>query len=613
MPTPSPARRRGRINQVPGLDGLRGVAVTAVVLYHFFGDWLPGGFLGVDVFFVLSGFLITALLLRERAVTGTISLAGFWTRRLRRIVPLAVTVLLVTTVAAGLIGGDAAVKLRTQFLGTALFVNNWVQIAQGQSYFADSGVQVTAHYWSLAIEEQFYVLWPLLVIGLLALGGRSRVRSGALGFVALVAAGASAWWMSALFDPTPGADPSRVYYGTDTHAFGLLIGAFVAVWVTSTASEDDADSFPTYRSFVPGGRTGQWVSGLALLGVVVLMATMSDQSPFAYQGGILLAVVLTAITMAGVLRGDTVVDEWLRVSTLRWLGQRSFSIYLWHWPIVVLAGFLLPPQPSWLPGALAVPLTLVLSEASYRLVENPVRRHGYRASYRWLRAHHPVATAVVAALTAAGVGFALVTAPSTSTLERDLAELERQHTAAAPTTPPRPTPEGARITAVGDSVMLAASDALTTRFPGSTVDGGVSRHYQDGLAILQAMADAGTLGDVVVLGFGTNGPSYGAGDELMLDRIRETVGPDRLLIYVLPYGDRWYMPEAEAELLAEAREHDNVYIADWCHAARDDYSLLRDDYIHPTPPGAVAYAEAIADAIEQWTNHDKVIPDVCGV
>lgn len=688
----NPARqRRGRIDRVPGLDGLRGIAVLGVVIYHFFGDWLPGGYLGVDVFFVLSGFLITSLLLRERAMTGRISLKDFWLRRLRRIAPLAISVLVLTTVAVGILfaftGTDLAVRMRTQFFSTFFFVNNWAQIAQGQSYFDDQSVQITAHYWSLAIEEQYYILWPLLVIGAIAVATRGRakpnrdgtrqIHTRPLGIGALVLAVASALWMEicyyqAVGAAAPGApvDPSRMYYGTDTHAFGLLLGSALAVRLTSTDTEELGTSFPASRALLPQGRAGSWIAGLAFIGLLAFMLTVPDQSAFAYSGGIALACVLTAIVVAGIVGNAESVSEWANLHALRWLGQRSFSIYLWHWPVFFLGRELAPHAAGWQLPVAAIIITLVLSELSFRGIENPVRRRGYRACIRalvrttWVRS---TAVVLLAATLTAGVAFTLVTAPNASQLERNLAAIQAElksnavppagtpspaaqpapSATDAPTTtdaaasasatsseatstinparkprgiigeapakPPRVKPQGTEMTAVGDSVLLASAQALQEHFPGITVDGAVSRHYTEALTIIQNMKAQGTLGKVVIMGLGTNGPSYGAGDDQMLNEVRDVVGPDRLLIYVLPYGDRWYMPEAESELITEAKTHPNVYIANWCDAAKHDHSYLRDDGIHPTGPGAEAYATAIESAIDQWVKDDKVIPGTCGV
>lgn len=609
-------RPRGRIRRVPGIDGLRGLAVAAVVVYHFFGDVLPGGYLGVDVFFVLSGFLITSLLVRERAVTGRIDLKDFWLRRVRRILPAAVTVLVVAVAAAGLVGGDPAVGLTSQFLGTLFFVNNWVQIAGSQSYFADSGVQITAHYWSLAVEEQFYVLWPLAVVGLYALGRGSRP----LRFVSAGLSLASFVLMILLHDPA--SDPTRVYYGTDTHAFGLLIGALLAVLATSTFAVPDADSWPERQGPLNDRRTAAVAGGVALAGLMALFLLLEDQLAVTYRGGLFAASLLTAVVLLAVVREAGPVSALFRTAPMRWLGERSFSLYLWHWPVMVLVVELLRDtgvgRSAWIPGTIALAVSLPLSALSYRWVETPIRRRGYRAVAAELfgpdsparrRIGVPAVAGALVALAAAG----MITGPSQTRLEADLAAAEQQRAeaekAAEADLEHREMPKGDQITAIGDSVMLASKQALEDEFPGIYVDGGVSRHWNLLPPIIDQMKADGTLDPFVVLGMGTNGPA----SDGELDALLGQIGPDHVIVLVLPYGDRWYMPEAEQQIRDAAQKHPNVYVADWCHAVRDDTSVLREDLIHPDPPGALLYVNSIRDALRQWVDDDKQVPGVCGV
>ena len=616
-----------RIRQIAGLDGLRGVAVAAVVLYHFFGDILPGGFMGVDVFFVLSGFLITSILLREVALTQGVSFRVFWKRRLRRIAPLALFVLIMTTAVVGTIGGDLAVKLRTQFFGTAFFVNNWVQIANSESYFAKSDIQVTAHYWSLAIEEQYYLIWPILVwLVLLAVrrnAARFRPRMAALTAVLAIASMVA---MAVIFDPQQ--DPSRVYYGTDTHAFGLLLGSLVALLLTSPVRSRVADSHPRRLNWFKHQLLADWIPALAFVGLVAMMMTVHAESAFTYRGGLVIASMLTSLVVMGLARGANAIDEWMNIRVLRWLGHRSFSIYLWHWPIVMVLPVLVPKAPEWLIGIVAVILTALISEWSFNHIETPFRRHGYRKTIKgWFsggvmrKLSVGFAVVLVGTLTACG----LVTAPSESNLEKDLKEkserLQKANEEAAKTTPPVPKdgskipvedrkmPSGKKISMVGDSVMLASVDALQEKFPGATVDAAQSRHYIAALPILQQMADAGTLREFVVLGLGTNGPSDGAGDPEMLKKIREAVGKDRVIIYVMPYGDRDWMAHANEELIAEAKKTPNVYLANWCEAAKENDDFV--DGIHPGEKGAKLYAGAVKDALKQWKSGKKDIPQSC--
>ena len=285
--------------------------MLAVVIYHFFGDILPGGYLGVDMFFVLSGFLITSLLVREFNATGRISLKDFWLRRFRRILPAALVVLSICTAIVALIGGDLAVGIRQQFLGTFFFVNNWTQIATSQTYFAPNEVQVFAHYWSLAVEEQFYLIWPLLMFGVFAISRRKPKRLPIA--VSLILAIASAVAMALIF--TPGEDPTRVYYGTDTHAFGLLIGAMLSLLLTSTDKDIDADSWPAANKGILAGAVG----ALALVAYLAQLVWMGADREFTYRGGLVLTSVLGAAMIWGVVRESGPLTWIFRTRVMRWL------------------------------------------------------------------------------------------------------------------------------------------------------------------------------------------------------------------------------------------------------------------------------------------------------
>ena len=639
FPAPAGDRRnlKARLRRVPGIDGLRGVAVLAVVLYHFFGTIMPGGFLGVDVFFVLSGFLITSLLVREYAVTGRVNLKKFWLRRVRRILPAALVVLMVVTAVAGTVGGDPAVGLPSQFLGTLFFANNWVQIAESQSYFADSGVQVFAHYWSLAVEEQFYLIWPLLFIVVMWLARRARRRNLPVA-VTLVLALCSAAWMAVSYRPD--ADPTRVYYGTDTHAFGLLIGVALALWLTSHAGAPEADSWPPSRSLSLSQRRIGVAGAIAFLGVCVLFAVMPDTQAVTCRGGMLVASLLTAVALFAVIRESGPLSLLMRVGLLRWLGERSFSLYLWHWPVMILVTEIMRrmshegagAQSQWTPGLMALAISLPLSALSYRWVETPIRRHGYVATLSWLNPKSPeslkadargqrlgprrVAVAVAALVIAVASGAGMARAPQQTQLEADLSDLANQQDQQSADEAKklqdlrhRKMPEGQDITAIGDSVMLASSQALGSAFPGIYVDGAVSRHYEAAPAIVDGMLQQGTLDQFVVLGFGTNGEARPGELEALLDQ----VGPERIVVLVSPYGDRYWMPHAREQINQAAKERKNVFVADWCYAAQANPGLLRGDAIHPTPDGAGAYAEAVKAAFRQWVNDEKKVPGTCGV
>ncbi|MDO4631442.1 MAG: acyltransferase family protein [Corynebacterium sp.] len=611
---------RFKIRRVLAIDGLRGLAVLVVVLYHFFHQAAPGGFMGVDMFFVLSGFLITSLLLREQAVTDRINLLQFWKRRVRRIFPAAFTVLFVVTAIAGIIGGDAAVGLFNQFLGTIFFANNWVQIAGSESYFADSGVQIFAHYWSLAVEEQFYVIFPLIFILLAKLQPKIAKTT----IVALILI--SFALMLRFYDPA--ADPTRVYYGTDTHSFGLLIGVLVAYLTTTTNPAAETDSWPV-KILCNHAKLTTTTAVVAFILLLLMVFTVADTSAFTYRGGLLLASILTAIVLTTLLIETGPIHAIMVHPVLRWLGERSFSLYLWHWPIVVLIKQLTLNNhmvlSQWTIGAIAFALSIPISHYSYMWIETPIRRNGYRGLWKKNNNLRRGAFALVAVGTSVFAATAVAVSPTKTALEQELTTIaqeqapkHREITAipAAENTDvmaqipgPQLTPPGDRITAIGDSVMLASTPALQERFPGIYVDAQVSRTLIVAPGIVQQLKDAGRLDPFIVLGFGTNA-------ELDTDKLQEVmniVGPHRMVVMVLPYGDRQWIPKSQEAIIQAQDIYPNLFVADWCQRAMANKALLHTDLIHPGPEGTYQYANSVSYAFQQWANHRKRPVAQCGV
>ncbi len=610
--TSTPPLKPGRIRRAPALDGLRGIAVLSVVIYHLFGDAMRGGYLGVDIFFVLSGFLITSLLVREFGSGGRVSLDGFWTRRARRILPASVTVMVVATATAGLIGGDVAVKLKEQFFSSLFFVNNWVQIAQSQSYFAETTPRIFMHYWSLAIEEQFYVFWPLVFLGVMAVTRQFPRRRRLLiaAGLATVLGLASAAAMALLYRPD--TDPSRVYFGSDTHLFGLLAGVALALVITAPAP-DAPDSWPLRRPRAARA-LGAVGAPVALAGLVVMLFVLPDTASATYRGGLLVACLLTTVLVHNAVREDGPVPKLLSVRGLRWFGERSFSLYLWHWPAFIFVRELIngsgddatDTAPTWVIGLIAAVLSVALSELSYRWIETPFRRLGFRGVLTALgggaRRVAPLAgiAAVLAVVMLAG--SALGTSPSKSALEQrldELAEIQRRaNESPAVVLPPKPSrdvPSGPEITAVGDSVMLGSSQALRRRFPGIYIDAEVSRHYSGGEGVMADLIATGKMREFVVLGFGTNGQAF-PGE---LNRIMQMLGRDRKVVMVVPYGPVDGIPQAADQLIRYAKRRPNVYLAPWCSMIAGSQQYLGGDGVHPVGPGQKLYADAVEQGLRQ--------------
>lgn len=637
----APARpaAHGRNN---ALDGIRAIAVLSVFAFHLFPTSVKGGFLGVDIFFVLSGFLITSLLLRERTLGGAISLKNFWVRRARRILPAAFTVKAVTCAAALLVSPDLRVGLGHQVLGIVTFTTNWVQILTDSSYFEAQIPQLFLHYWSLAIEEQFYVVWPLVIAGLLWLlrGTRGR-RAVLLGVIVLLALGSAALMWAGYVD---GEDPSNIYYATHTHAFGLLIGAALAALTSSSNSSPLASRWEDRR--FPWRSETAWsvASVVAALFVLVAFFAMDDQDALAYRGGILAVSIATAVVIAAAALGRGALVGPLSHPAAVWIGRRSYSMYLWHWPAFIIVKSLIDDPKQAQSGFVAVAtivVVLVLSHLSYQWIELPFQRYGYAGVARIVRrqdtgssvpvaprprpvtardeARMPAPTrsrwvpAGAAALSVAMLACACVaaysvgTAPRETELQTQLEAAARQQTSSDGLSsaevhlppPPQPLPSGADISVIGDSVALGSSAAFVRAFPGmqdSQIDAQVSRSYLQVPGILAGLSSAGIERPVVIIAMGANGP---AGAEYV-DAILDQIGPDRSVVVMNAYSDLPVNADINAGVADSVSRHPNAEVGDWYTAISSRTDLLAADDVHPAGvEGQDLYAATARDALQR--------------
>jgi peptidoglycan/LPS O-acetylase OafA/YrhL len=402
MPRPVDSGQR----YMPGLDGLRALAVLAVIAYHEQFAWAPGGLLGVGVFFTLSGFLITSILISQWARLGQIKLGDFWLHRARRLLPalfvmLAVVTAWVTVADRARLGG-----LRTAVGAATAYFSNWYLIARNQSYFARFAPPAPLdHLWSLAVEEQFYLLWPLLLLaGLIALRKLHATAAWLIVPTAILTA-ASAYLMFTLYQP--GTDPTRVYEGTDTRAFGLLIGAMLALAWPSAGERGTDGATRASRRWARALLDAAGLAGLAGIGLMIWR--VGQYSPFAYRGGLVLLSVATAAVVAATAYPASIVGRALGWRPLRWIGVRSYGIYLWHFPVIVMTS-----QPNVKPGLLLAGLQIaaciLLAALSWQLVEEPIRHGAIGRAWARVRAagRRPNLGQIKLASLAAGAGTAAV-------------------------------------------------------------------------------------------------------------------------------------------------------------------------------------------------------------
>jgi peptidoglycan/LPS O-acetylase OafA/YrhL len=592
-----------------------------VLLYH--GGLLAGGFLGVEVFFVISGYLITLMLIEEWRARAHIDVPAFWLRRVRRLWPASFTVIVGTMVYTMLFLPQELLSLRGAAFAGLLSLSNWYSILYQQSYFEAVGrPPLLRHLWSLAIEVQFYAVWPLLLaVGLRLWHG--RLKPLALGAVAvgLASALALAW----LYQPD--TDPSRVYYGTDTRVSGLLIGASMALAIPAW--------WALVRPMVADG-----VGLAALIGLGCVCVLLNEFEPLLYRGGFVLVDVLTIATIAAAVhRRARIGRQLLDMQPLPWIGARSYGIYLWHWPIFMLTRPDLDVRlDGWRLFILRVILVGGLAELSYRCVEMPFRR----GRVQWVRATGGLA----AGMLVLGTSMAFAQEPerpaylpvdaidtwsaatpnpeppeiwsaANAAPAETLSSVERNdqviETAPEPTvandntpqanTPQASTPQAAapspkqlsplRVTAIGDSVMLGAASVLESEIDGIVIDAAVSRQTSFAIELLQRRAATGQLGDVVIVHMGNNGTFTAP----QFDSMMEVLGGVPRVVFINDKVPRPWEAPNNAVIADGVQRYPNTVLVDWRVASslRPDY--FWDDGIHLRPAGAAAYAELIAAQI----------------
>ena len=606
---------------ITGLDGIRAIAVIMVLAYHLKLALFKSGFLGVTVFFILSGYLITGILISEVEEEGTIDLKNFWLRRIRRLVPAVMSMAVVIIFVSAVVNRIIFTKGCKDFLASVLGFNNWWQIFNKVSYFEAAGVTSPfTHCWSLAIETQFYLIYPLILLGIYKLvksRGEGRAKRGLLfAGVTLLLALISVILMIVLFDPQQ--DASRVYYGTDTRAFSLLFGALLAIlW--------------EYR-MVPrrlSASVNMVLGSVSFAVLLVMTIAINGSSNFWYRGGQFFGTILTVLMVYAVSGRKTWLSRFLSNPVLKWIGDRSYSIYLWHYPIILLISKGI--KASWGITLIEIVLSVVLAELSYRFIETPIR-HGIIGEYLNILRSRPKSRQekkrqiqvarrslkVMAGTFVLTVSLILcmIFVPKKNALdtlqkreakaketgkmtEEQLAKQkangsESDDTICTADLTDDEILEGLNLLLIGDSIAVDVTDDFYEMFPNSVSDTKIGRITSLGKQVLDSYIDEKKWeGEGVIFASLSNSPINGE-----LEDIREKIGKDMpLFLTTVRIPHDTFEEESNSKIKKFVEENDHTYLIDWYAASEGHDEYFDADDTHLLPAGAKAYAKCIKEAV----------------
>lgn len=606
---------------ITGLDGIRAIAVIMVLAYHLKLALFKSGFLGVTVFFILSGYLITGILISEVEEEGTIDLKNFWLRRIRRLVPAVMSMAVVIIFVSAVVNKIIFTKGCKDFLASVLGFNNWWQIFNKVSYFEAAGVPSPfTHCWSLAIETQFYLIYPLILLGIYKLvksRGEGRAKRGLLfAGVTLLLALISVILMIVLFDPQQ--DASRVYYGTDTRAFSLLFGALLAIlW--------------EYR-MVPrrlSASVNMVLGSVSFAVLLVMTIAINGSSNFWYRGGQFVGTILTVLVIYTVSGRKTWLSRFLSNPVLKWIGDRSYSIYLWHYPIILLISKGI--KASWWITLIEIVLSVVLAELSYRFIETPIR-HGIIGEYLNILRSRPksrqekkrqVQVARRSLKVMAGtfvLTVSLILCMIFVPKENALDTLQKRETKAKETGKMTEEQlakqkangsesddtictadltddeilEGLNLLLIGDSIAVDVTDDFYEMFPNSVSDTKIGRITSLGKQVLDSYIDEKKWeGEGVIFASLSNSPINGE-----LEAIREKIGKDMpLFLTTVRIPHDTFEEESNSKIKKFVEENDHTYLIDWYAASEGHDEYFDADDTHLLSAGAKAYAKCIKEAV----------------
>lgn len=595
---------------ITGIDGLRTLAVLGVIIYHLLPNVLQGGYLGVPLFLLISGYFVTYQLSRQWMDERKIAIGHFYHKRFKRLYPVLIAMLVLTTAYITLFARELLHNIRMIVLTNLLWVYNWWEIRHGQSYFDQfGGASPFTHLWTLGVEAQFYLLWPLIIWGLYKLVHRKVIVRR----IVLILAILSAIEMAILYDPT---NINRVYYGTDTRAFSLLLGSWLGLaWPLNRLNPHPA-KYLCYSLDVMGIAT----TAITILGFF----TLNGQSSFTYRGGMFLYSIVGMLLIATILHPGSRMNTWLTNPVFRWVGKRSYGIYVYQYPVMVFYERVVKiGLHPFLNAIVELVIIGLISEASYRLLERPLAHVNWRKASGSLidfRSWH-LRTIVKTAFSVLVVVIAVVglcqpnRCPNKTAVQQ---RIEHNHQRAAKhnqeiaagkhvTTDSKanvkkyeltPTEvkqaQKLKITAVGDSVMADASDSIQKLMPQAYVDAQVGRQGSATPAVIQQLKKQGHLNKIVVLNLGTNG----AMTQQTIDDILDVIGPDRQVYWLTAHvPTKPWQQTVNDEINDTAKKHKNVHVVDWYGMSEKHSEWFASDNVHMGEQGNDHYARLIAKSI----------------
>ncbi|MGF7398927.1 acyltransferase family protein [Thermoanaerobacterium thermosaccharolyticum] len=632
-----PKPLNSNVRYMAGLDGLRAIAVLAVIGYHLNLSFMQGGFLGVSIFFVLSGYLITNIISTEWERSGKVDLKNFWLRRMRRLFPALFIMVVLVVCYVTLFDPGRLTSIKGDAITSILYINNWWLIFHKVSYFAKFGPPSTfGNLWSLAVEGQFYLIWPLVLI----ISFKYLKKKRYIVFLTLLLAIASALAMGMMYEP--GMDPSRVYYGTDTRAFGLLLGSALALILPSNKLSNNISR--NKRLILDA------IGFLSILLIFIMFVYVNQYDTFVYRGGMFLLSIVAAVTIAVSAHSSSFLGKALGCFPLRWLGARSYGVYLWYFPVLILTT---PPVNTEginpIRAVLQIFLIILISALSWRYVEDPIRHGALKRIMQDIKLKNgkivlPIKTFMLVIVSTVIIGIFVVgmsgimpvaastslnssgggngTNVSSSYVEnsdvtsdgivqedssnipdnrRDIKYYPYKGGKADSSVASNDSgktdvkiQDGKGITIIGDSILIDAKPYLEEMLPGITIDGKVGRQMYQAKDVVKSLKAEGKISDTLIVELGTNGPF--TEDQLL--SLLKAAEPVKHIILVNVRVPRPWESVVNKTLNKVSSEYPHTTLIDWYKASYGHDSFFSPDAVHLEPSGAKYFASLIAKTIE---------------